>query len=110
MNLSHEGISWNAYTLAVTVAGGTSDKMIYPRYLARAIASLAIKERLEDIGKPAYEIVAHRLYEKYQCYIPDCYERPEYLIDVLTELYGTQSRDIMRSIDQELLVRLPQMH
>lgn len=58
MNLNHEGIPWNAYTLAVTVAGGASDKMIYPRCITRAIAGLAIKERLEDIGKPAYEIVA----------------------------------------------------
>ncbi len=109
MNLNHEGIPWNAYTPAVTVTGGTSNKMIYPRYIARAIASLAIKETLEDIGKPVYEI-ADRLHKKYQCHIPDCYERPEYLCDVLNDLYGKQSREIMRSIDQELLVRLPQMN
>ena len=54
------------------------------------------------MGKPEYETVAYVLYEKYQCHIPDCYEKPEYLKEVLKELYGESYNVIINSIEQNL--------
>ncbi len=68
----------------------------------KALVTLAIEKTLLDIGKPVYEKVADSLYKKYHCYIPDCFEKPEYLKAVLKELYGESYNEIINSIEQEL--------
>ncbi len=68
----------------------------------KALVTLAIEKTLLDIGKPVYEKVADSLYKKYHCYIPDCFEKPEYLKAVLKELYGESYNEIVNSIEQEL--------
>ena len=68
----------------------------------KALAALAIEKTLLDIGKPVYEKVANTLYEKYHCYIPNCYEKPEYLKAVLNVLYGASYKEIINSIEQHL--------
>ncbi len=68
----------------------------------KALVSLAIERVLLDIGKSTYDKVIHDLYKKYRCYLPDCYENPEYLNVVLKELYGTSYHAIVESIRNEL--------
>jgi hypothetical protein len=68
----------------------------------KALTTIVIGKTLLEIGTPVYDKVMHRLYEKYHCYIPDCFEKPEYLKEVLKELYGESHKAIVYSIEQEL--------
>lgn len=54
------------------------------------------------MGKAVYDKVVDMLYEKYHCYLPDCFENPEYLKAVLRELYGKSYDEIISSIQKEL--------
>ena len=76
--------------------------MIDSDIIMKALVSLAIEKSLLDIGKPAYEAVSGELYKKYHCYIPDCYEKPEYLKAVLKDLYGEAYEEIISAIKQQL--------
>ncbi len=68
----------------------------------KALVSLVIEKTHLDIGKPVYEKVTDGLYKKYHCYIPDCFEKPEYLKAVLKDLYGESYDEIINSIKREL--------
>lgn len=68
----------------------------------KALVVLAIEKTLLDIGKPVYERVIHDLYKKYDCYIPDCFEKPERLKVILKDLYGASYAEIIVSIKQKL--------
>jgi hypothetical protein len=66
--------------------------------IRKALVAISIKKSLQGIGKPVYEEVTKRLEKHYHCYIPDCYENPEYLNRVLKELYGNAHINITRTI------------
>ncbi len=68
----------------------------------KALATLAIEKTLLGMGKEVYEKVVDGLYEKYHCYIPDCFEKPEYLKAMLKDLYGESYNEIVKSIEQQL--------
>ena len=68
----------------------------------RALVSLAIEKALLDIGKATFEEVGKMLYSRYQAYLPDCYEHPEFLNAVLKELYGKSFTTIVDSIRKHL--------
>lgn len=68
----------------------------------KALAVIAIEKTLLGIGKPVYDKVVERLDKKYNCYLPDCFEKPEYLKTVLKELYGESYNEIINSIEQQL--------
>lgn len=68
----------------------------------KALVSLSIEKVLLTIGKRILDEVNSRLYENYHCYIPDCFENPEYLKRVLQDLYGKASLNIIQSIKKEL--------
>jgi hypothetical protein len=68
----------------------------------KALVSLAIETVLLEIGKPTYDEVSHKLFKDYKCYLPDCYEHPEYLKRILRDLYGTSSTVITDSIKKQL--------
>ena len=68
----------------------------------KALVSLAVEKALFEIGKPVYEIVIEALYKEYHCYLPDCYEHPEYLNEVLKKLYGNAHEVIVKSIKKQL--------
>lgn len=70
--------------------------------IMKGLTALAIEKTLLSMGKPVYQKVIDMLYKKYQCYIPDCYENPEYLQTVLKELYGKSYDEIVKSIQTEL--------
>ena len=76
--------------------------MLDPPDTMKALTAMAIEKTLLDMGKPVYEKVANTIQEKYYCYIPDCYEHPEYLKDVLKDLYGNAYTEIVSSIEEQL--------
>ena len=78
-------------------------KMDYDINLVKkALVTLAIEETLLDIGKLAYDKVAFTLYQKYNSYFQDCYEHPEYLNEILHQLYGNGHEAIVNSIKKQL--------
>lgn len=68
----------------------------------KALVALSIETVLLNMGKRIHDEVNSRLYENYHCYIPDCFENPEYLKRVLQDLYGKASLNIIQSIKKEL--------
>ena len=70
--------------------------------IGKALVTLAAQKALVDIGKPAYDKVVEMLYSKYHCYLPDCYEHPEYLSKVLKMLFGRAGDVIAESIRAQL--------
>ena len=70
--------------------------------IRKAIVTLAIEETLLEMGKPAFDQVAIQLWQEYHCYLPDCYEHPECLKNILSELYGASHMTIVESIKVKL--------
>ena len=68
----------------------------------KALTSLTIEKALLNVGKPTYEKVVSRLNKKYHCYLPDCYEHPEYLSETLKELFGNAHKVIVEDIRKQL--------
>lgn len=77
---------------------GVSDMVIQ-----KAMVTVAIEKVLLDIGKPLYDKVLDSLYAKYHCYLPDCYEHPEYLVNILRDTYGISYKSIIKNIEIELV-------
>ena len=68
----------------------------------KALVSLTVEKALFEIGKPVYEKVIETLYKEYHCHLPDCYEQPEYLNEILKKLYGNAHDVIVKSIKNQL--------
>jgi len=64
----------------------------------KALTSVAIEKVLLDIGKPVFDKVSNKLQKEYNCYIPDCYEYPEYLYNVLRSIFGNSTRIVVEPI------------
>jgi len=65
--------------------------------------NLAIEETLQGIGKGVFQQVGNKLYKKHRCYFVDCLEHPEYLSDILQEMFGKASESIIESIRNKLV-------
>ena len=70
--------------------------------IRKALVAFAIDKALTNMGKPVFEKVANTLKDDYNCYIPDCYEHPEYLKRILSDLYGNAHVAIIVSIKNSL--------
>ncbi|MBI3639791.1 MAG: hypothetical protein HY223_05690 [Thaumarchaeota archaeon] len=70
--------------------------------LRKAIVSLAIEKVLLTIGHPVYEKIIKQLSKDYNCYLPECYEHPEYLNKVLKKIFGNSHITIVDAIKGEL--------
>lgn len=68
---------------------------------------IAIAKALERIGNPVLEQVCSRIYSKYNCYLIECYDKPEYLVDVLKELFGGAYKEIIKTIEKNMRDYLP---
>lgn len=68
----------------------------------KALVTLSIEQNLLSIGKPTYDEVVERLQKKYHCYLPSCYDHPEYLRDVLYELFGNSGSHMAESITKQI--------
>ena len=70
--------------------------------LRKAMVSLAVEKVLLGIGQPVYEKVIKQLSKDYNCYLPECYEHPEYLNKVLKKIFGNAHTTIIDEIKNEL--------
>ena len=70
--------------------------------IKKALVAFAVEKTLIDMGEPVFDKVAKTLKNDYDCYIPDCYDHPEYLKRVLSDLYGNAHTAIIHSIKTSL--------
>ncbi len=75
---------------------------IEKKQIMRALIAFSVEKVLLEIGKPMLDKVATKLYKEYQCYIPDCYEHPDYLNNVLRSVFGNSYHTISEAIRFEL--------
>lgn len=68
----------------------------------RALVTLVIERNLLDVSKPLYDKTVTILKKEYNCYLPDCYDHPEYLTEILKRLYGKAHHTIVKSINEQL--------
>ncbi len=71
--------------------------------IKKAIVAISIEKVLLEMGKPVFDTFTKKLYKNYNCYIPDCSDHPEYLDQILKEMYGSSYKTIVDKIT-ELLV------
>jgi len=64
----------------------------------KALVSITITNVLDKMSPSATNEVGDRLYAKYHCYFSDCLEHPEYLRDILTEIFGNGALVVMNAI------------
>jgi len=91
----------------VSIFSEIKNKKIIPIY-EKNDAVIAIAKVLERVGKPVLEQVCSNLYSKYHCYLIDCYDNPEYLADVLKELFGAAYKDIIKTIEENVEDYVPE--
>lgn len=72
------------------------------KQIRKALITLTIENVLLEMGKPALDTFTKKLYKNYNCYIPDCFDHPEYLSQVLKELYGKSYKTIVSEITESL--------
>ena len=70
--------------------------------IKKALVAFAIEKALWEMGEPVFQKVTKVLKDDYNCYIPDCYEHPEYLKKILSDLYGNAHSAIIESINNSL--------
>lgn len=70
--------------------------------IKKALVSFAIEKALLDMGEPVFHKVTKTLKDDYNSYIPDCYEHPEFLKRILSDLYGNAHVAIINSITTSL--------
>lgn len=70
--------------------------------IKKALVAFAIEKALLDMGEPVFQKVTSALKDDYNCYVPDCYEHPEYLKRILFDLYGNAHDAIINSIKNSL--------
>jgi len=70
--------------------------------IKKALVAVSIEHVLFDMGTPVFDEVTRALHDKYNCYIPDCFDHPEYLKEVLKELYGNSYKNIVKSVHKQL--------
>lgn len=67
-----------------------------------ALVSVVIGQSLYDISEAVHEDVGNTLYKKYKCYFHDCIEHPDYLVDVLKQIFGDGYISIITNINKRL--------
>jgi len=68
----------------------------------KILVGLAIEKTLLEINKSYLDKFEGTIYERYQCGISDCYEHPEYLNEILKEIFGNSYKEVIRSVEKYL--------
>jgi len=69
----------------------------------KALVSVTLEQSLIDVGgNKLLNEVFRVLYEKFQCYLPDCYENPQYLRSIAAEMDEGIFALFMRSVQEKL--------
>jgi hypothetical protein len=76
--------------------------MVIENQAKKALVSFTIEQTLLNLGKPTLDKVGDTLYAKYNCYFSDCLDHPEYLVDILKEIFGNGHHIIINRIKEKL--------
>lgn len=68
----------------------------------KIVIVLAVEHTLLKIGKKTLEKVQEEMYRKYKCDISDCYEHPEYLGEILKDLFGDSYHEVVKDVNKYL--------
>ena len=77
-------------------AGDSVDQM------KRTMVTLAIKNTLLELGLEEYDKIVLMLQKDHNCSIEDCYDSPEFLKQVLQDLFGDSYNDVLNSLKENL--------
>ncbi len=67
-----------------------------------ALVSVTISQSLYEISKAVHDEVGNALYKKYNCYFHDCLDHPEYLVDIIQQIFGDGHISIIHNINKKL--------
>ena len=70
----------------------------------KGLMMYAVEKSFLDLKEDALDKVTENLKNNFNCYLPDCLEKPEYLKKILDELYPDLSDMIIIKIKQKLAV------
>ena len=67
------------------------------QHMKKTMVTLALKNTLLQLGVQELDKVVDLLHKDYNCTLEDCYEYPQYLKQVLQDLFGNSYRDYILS-------------
>jgi len=70
--------------------------------MRKTMVTLALKNTLLELGIQEYDKVVSLLQKDYSCTLEDCYENPEYLRNILKDLFGDSYPDILSSLSENM--------
>ena len=70
--------------------------------MKKTMVTLALKNTLLELGIQDYDKVVSLLQKDYRCTLDECFENPEYLRNILKDLYGNSYPDILNSISENM--------
>jgi hypothetical protein len=70
--------------------------------LKKSVVLFVLRQSILESGTAAFEMVNRSLFEKYRCEISNCFEKPEYLSDVLRYVFDGSYVAIIESIKKNL--------
>jgi len=76
--------------------------MIDDSKVFESVVTISIEKALLEVGKFELDSVVYRIKENYHCEISDCLDHPEYLKQILGELFGDSHQDILKSIHESI--------
>lgn len=85
---------------AIFATSEESDNDVY--HLKKTVVLFVLRQSLLESGREAFEMVNRSLFEKYRCEISDCFEKPEYLVDVLKYVYDGSYATVVESMKRSL--------
>ena len=71
--------------------------------IRKALVSVTLEQSLVEVGgSKLLNDVFRTLYEKFQCYLPDCYEHPEHLKSIAMEIDAGIYAMFVHSVQEKL--------
>ena len=70
--------------------------------MKKTMVTLALKNTLLELGIQEYDKIVSLLQKDYSCSLEDCYENPEYLRNILKDLFGDSYPDILNSLTENM--------
>lgn len=70
--------------------------------MKKTMVTLALKNTLLELGIQEYDKVVSLLQKDYSCTLEDCFENPEYLKNILKNLFGESYPDILNSLSNNM--------
>ncbi|MDE1829828.1 MAG: hypothetical protein KGI25_05860, partial [Thaumarchaeota archaeon] len=68
----------------------------------KILVGLSIEKTLLQMGRPVFDKVEKLFSEKYHCAIMDAYDHPQYLSEILKEVFGNSHLEVVKSIEEFL--------